>query len=66
MPGNHTNGPNAAEEAITLTPEQYELVREAIEAKERGEANYSAEQVLDYARSKVNAGGALYSSSIPR
>jgi hypothetical protein len=41
------------EEALRLTPEQNEMVREAIEAKEQGEPSYSAEEVLAYARAKV-------------
>ena len=41
------------EEPLRLTPEQNDMVREAIEAKEQGEPGYSAEEVLDYARAKV-------------
>jgi hypothetical protein len=51
----HTNGKHTAEETVRLTPEQNEMVREAIEAKEQGEPTYSAEEVLAYARAKVRA-----------
>ena len=41
-----TNPDETQEEPLPLTPEQNDMVREAIEAKERGEPSYSAEEVL--------------------
>jgi hypothetical protein len=38
---------------LELTPEQEEMVREAIEAKKNGEPSFSAEEVLEYARAKI-------------
>ena len=47
------NPDDTQEQPLRLTPEQNDLVREAIEAREQGEPSYSAEEVLAYAREKV-------------
>ena len=44
---------NGQEEPITLSPEQTEMVREAIKAKEAGEPSYTAQEVTERARAKV-------------
>ena len=46
---------NQEQDAIKLSQEQTEMVREAIESKLRGEPCYTSEEVLAFARAKVKA-----------
>ncbi len=46
--------PNGQEDAITLSPEQMEMVRQGLESLERGE-QFSQEEVRRFARDRVRS-----------